>query len=81
MLHLSVIQYTYAVVEEVDAEDEEGNISKELCVLQVAPLESHAGYRLEAEDPSVFSDGGEEDPDGWVCPRSWPHIPIPVQRK
>ena len=68
-------------MEEVDAEDEEGNISKELYVLQVAPLESHAGYKFGAEDPSVFSDGGEEDPDAWVCPRSWPHIPIPVQRK
>ena len=46
-------------MEEVDAEDEEGNISKELYILQVAPLKSHAGYRLEAEDPSVFSDGRE----------------------
>ena len=48
MPHLSVIQYTYAVVEEVDAEDEEGNISKELYILQVAPLKSHAGYRSSA---------------------------------
>ena len=62
-------------------EDDEGNISKELSVLQVAPLKSHAGYRLEAADPAVFSDGGEEDPDSWVCSRSWPHIPIPQQRK
>ena len=78
MPHLSILQYTYAVVEEVDAEDEEGNISKELYILKVAPLESHAGYRLEAEDPLVFSDGREDDPDSWVCPRSWPHIPIPL---
>ena len=54
-------------MEEADAEDEEGNISKELYILQVAPLESHAGYRLEAEDPSVFSDSREDDPDSWVC--------------
>ena len=81
MPHLSVIQYTYAVVEEVDAEDEEGNISKELYILQVAPFKLHAGYRLEAKDPLVFSDGREDDPDSWVCPRSWPHIPIPLQRK
>ena len=47
----------------------------------MAPLESHAGYRLEMEDPDVFSDGGEDDKDGWVCPRVWPHLPIPVCRK
>ena len=47
----------------------------------MAPLQSHAGYRLEAEDPSVFGGGREDDPDSWVCPRSWPHIPIPLQRK
>ena len=69
------------LVEEVDVEDEQGNITKELYVLQVAPLESHAGYRLETEDLAVFSDGGDDDPDSWVCPRVWPHIPIPVHRK
>ena len=38
------------LVEEADIEDEQGNITKELYVLQVAPLESHARYRLETED-------------------------------
>ena len=69
------------LVEEADVEDDQGNITKELYVLQVAPLESHASYRLETEDPAVFSDGGDDDPDSWVCPCVWPHIPIPVQRK
>ena len=68
-------------MEEADVEDDQGNITKELYVLQVAPLESHAGYRLETEDPAVFSDGGDDDPDSWVCPRVWPHIPIPVQSR
>ena len=68
-------------MEEADVEDDQRNITKELYVLQVAPLESHAGYRLETEDPAVFSDGGDDDPDGWVCTRAWPHIQIPVRRK
>ena len=37
--------------------------------------------RLDTEDPDVFSDGGEDDKDGWVCPRVWPQIPIPLCRK
>ena len=68
-------------MEEADVEDDQGNITKELYFLQAAPLESHAGYRLEAEDPTVFTDGGDDDPDGWVCTRAWPHIPIPIRRK
>ena len=68
-------------MEEADVEDDQGNITKELYVLQAAPLESHAGYRLETEDPAVFSDGGEDDPDGWVCTRAWPHLPIPTRRR
>ena len=68
-------------MEEVDVEDDQGNITKEPYVLQAAPLESQASYRLETQDPAVFSDGGDDDPDGWVCTRAWPHIPIPVRRK
>ena len=68
-------------MEEADVEDDLGNITKELYVLQTAPLESHAGYRLETEDPAVYSDGGEDDPDGWVCTRAWPHLPIPTRRR
>ena len=68
-------------MEEADVEDDQGNITKELYVLPAAPLESHASYRLETEDPAVFSDGGDDDSDGWVCTRVWPHIPIPVRRK
>ena len=68
-------------MEEADVKDDQGNITKELYVLQAAPLESHASYRLETEDPAVFSDGGDDDPDGWVCTHAWLHIPIPVRRK
>ena len=66
------------LVEEADVEDEQGNISKEIYVLPVALLESYAGYRLETEDPDIFSDGGDDDKDGWVCPQAWPQISIPV---
>ena len=68
-------------MEEADVEDDLGNITKELYVLQTAPLESHAGYRLETEDPAFYSDGGEDDPDGWVCTHAWPHLPIPTRRR
>ena len=46
-------------------------------VLKVAPLESNPGFSLKQEDPEVFSDGGEDDRDGWVCRRAWPHIQMP----
>ena len=68
-------------VKEANIEDADGNITKELYVLHVTPLESHAGYRLDAEDPDIFLDGGEDDKNGWVCPRVWPQIPIPLHRK
>ena len=66
------------LVEEADIEDKQGNITKELYVLQVAPLESHTRYR-QIQDPAVFSDGGLMI----LTARSvvWPHIPIPVLRK
>ena len=80
-MYVSLTWITCILVEEADVEDDQGNINKELYVLQVAPLESHASYRLETEDPAVFSDGGDDDPDSWVCPRVWPHIPIHVQRR
>ena len=69
------------LVEDAYIEDEQGNVTKELYVLQVAPLESHTGYRLETEDLALSSDGGDDDLDSWVCPWVWPHIPIPVLRK
>ena len=68
-------------MEEADVKDDQGNITKALYILQAAPLEPHASYRLETEDPTVFSDGGDDDPDGWVCTRAWPHIPIPARRR
>ena len=68
------------LVEEADVGDAEGHVSKELYVLRVTPLKSHACYRLEAEDPDIFSDGGEDYKDSWVYPRVWPQIPIPMHR-
>ena len=79
--YLSLTWIICILVEEADVEDDQGNITKELYVLQAAPLESHAGYRLETEDPAVFSDGGDDDPDSWVCTRVWRHIPIPVRQE
>ena len=68
-------------VEEANIEDADGNITKELYVLCVTPLESHAGYRLDAEYPDIFLDGGKDNKDRSVCPRVWPQIPIPLCRK
>ena len=65
-------------MEETDVEDDVGEVLKEVYVQPVAPLEFHAGYRLVSEDPAIFSDGGEDDGDGWICRRVWPQVPIPV---
>ena len=64
-------------VQEYDAEDSEGNVTRMWYVLKVAPLESNPGFSLRQEDPEVFSDGGEDDRDGWVCRRAWLHIQMP----
>ena len=64
-------------VQEYDTEDSEGNVTRMWYVLKVAPLESNLGFSLRQEDPEVFSDGGEDDRDGWVCRRAWPHIQMP----
>ena len=61
-------------MQEYDAEDGEGNITRVWSVLKVGPLESNPGFSLRQEDPEVYSDGGEDDGDGWVCRRAWPHI-------
>ena len=66
-------------VEETDVEDNAGEILKEVYIQPVAPLEFHAGYRLVSEDPAIFSDGGEDDRDGWICHRAWPQVPIPMR--
>ena len=67
-------------VKETDVEDDTGNIMKEVYVQPVEPLEFHAEYRLASEDPAIFSDGGEDDRDGWVCTRAWPQMPIPTHK-
>ena len=64
-------------VQEYAADDSEGNITRMWSVLKVPPLESNPGFSLRQEDPEVFSDGGEDDRDGWFCRRAWPHIQMP----
>ena len=51
-------------VQEYDAEDSGGNVTKMWYVLKVEPLESNPGFSLRQEDPEVYSDGGEDDRDG-----------------
>ena len=75
---LITISVVFYLVEEADIEDDAGNVIKEVYVQPVVPLEFHVGYRLGSEDPEIFSDGGKDDRDGWVCPRMWPQVPIPV---
>ena len=78
MLHRDWLPYLLCfLVEEADVEDDAGNGIKEVYVQPVAPLEFHARYRLGSEDPDIFSNRGE-DKEGWVCPRVWPQVPIPV---
>ena len=60
-----------------DAEDDQGNITHMWSVVKVAPLESNLGFSLRQEDPEVYSDSGEDDVDGWVCHRAWPHLQMP----
>ena len=77
--HLNRALFKFSLsVEETDVEDNTGEVLKEVYVQPVAPLEFHAGYRLASEDPAIFSDGGKDDGDGWVCHRVWPQVPIPV---
>ena len=64
-------------VQEYAAEDNEGNVTRMWYNLKVAPLESNPGFSLRQEDPEVYSDGGEDDGDGWICRRAWPHIQMP----
>ena len=61
-------------VQEYDAEGSEGNVTRMWYVLKVKPLESNPGFSLRQEDPEVYSDGGEDDSDGWVCRRALPNI-------
>ena len=63
-------------VQEYNAEDGEGNITRMWSVLKVRLLESNPGFSLRQEDPEVYSDGGEDNGDGWVCRRAWLHIQI-----
>ena len=77
---LITVSVVLCLVEEADIKDDARNVIKEVYVQPVVPLEFHARYRLASEDPEMFSDGGEDDKDGWVCPREWPQVPIPVCR-
>ena len=91
LLENSISTYAYGImtgyrfcyiisVEETDVEDDTGNVLKEVYIQPIEPLEFQAGYRLASEDPAIFSDGGEDDRDGWVCSRPWPQVPIPTHK-
>ena len=61
----------------MEAEDE--TIHMEDSLLSVAPLQCIDDYKLEEEDPGVFSDG--DDPvDKWTPWRMWPDKPLPVKQ-
>ena len=66
-------------VQEYDAEDNWGNVTQMLLALKVAPLESNPGFSLRQEDLEIYSEGGEDDGDGWVCCRAWPHLQMPAR--
>ena len=62
-----------------DVEAEDGTIHVEDSLLSVAPLQCIDNYKLEEEDPSVFSDG--DDPvDKWIPRREWPDKPLPIKQ-
>ena len=46
-------------VQEYDAEDSEGNVTRMWYILKVVPLESNTGFSLRQEDPEVYSNGGK----------------------
>ena len=64
-------------VKEYDAEDNKGNVTRMWYIFKVGLLESNPGFSLRQEDSEVYSDGGEDDRDGWVFRRAWPHIQMP----
>ena len=67
-------------VHEYDAEDDQGNVTQMWSVLKVAPFESNPGFSLRQEDLEIYSDGGEDDGDDWVCCRAWPHLQMPARK-
>ena len=64
-------------MQEYDTEDAHGNVVRAFYILRVAPLQSNPGFSLAREDPEVYSDGGEDDKDGWHLNRAWPQIQLP----
>ena len=62
-----------------DIEADDGTVYVEDSLLAVTPLQCMDDYRLEEEDPGVFSDG--DDPvDKWSPRREWPDKPLPVRQ-
>ena len=61
----------------MEAEDWSTHVEDSL--LSVASLQCIDNYKLEEEDPGVFSDG--DDPvDKWTPRREWPDKPLPVRQ-
>ena len=54
-------------------ETEEAHIERDLIV--TAPLIKSPGYRLQDDDPAIFSDG--DDLDKFVPEREWPDEALP----
>ena len=62
---------------DVEAEDETIHVNDSL--LSFVPLQCIDDYKLEKEDPGVFSDG--DDPvDKWTPRREWPDKPLQVKQ-
>ena len=62
-----------------DVEAEDRTVHVEVSLLAVAPLQCIDNYKLEEEDPGVFSDGDDRI-DKWIPRREWPDKLLPVRQ-
>ena len=77
LLCINCIPSILVLQHNVEAED--GTVHVEDSLLAVASLQCIDDYKLEGEDPGVFSDG--DDPvDKWTPRREWPGKPLPVRQ-
>ena len=79
-LRLSCINHIPSIlVLQCNVEAVDGTVHVEDSLLAVAPLQCIDDYKLEEEDPGVFSDG--DDPVGkWTPRKEWPDKPLPVRQ-
>ena len=77
LLYINRIPSILVLQHDVEADD--GTVYVEDSLLAVTPLQCMDDYKLEEEDPGVFSDG--DDPvDKWSPRREWPDKPLPVRQ-